>query len=100
MRLKPEVRELMVKLCRQHYGADARVWLLASLLDDETSGGDIDSYIETTLSQKDWLRAEAAFTWDFLLGPRRAKIDLIPAHPERANLPIHQLARSRGVELN
>ena len=100
MRLKAEVRELIVRLCRQHYGADARVWLLGSRLDDEALGGDIDLYIETTLARNDWLRAEAAFIWDFCSAQGEQKIDLIPAHPERANLPIHQVARSRGVELD
>ena len=100
MRLKPEVRGLIVKLCRQHFGADARVWLFGSRLDDKALGGDIDLYIETTLAQERWLRAEAAFIWDFCLAQGEQKIDLIPAHPERANLPIHQEARSSGVKLN
>ena len=65
MRLKPEVRGLIVKLCRQHFGADARVWLFGSRLDDKALGGDIDLYIETTLAQERWLRAEATFIWDF-----------------------------------
>ena len=99
MRLNTEARGLIVKLCRQHFGADARVWLFGSRLDDEALGGDIDLYIETTIAQETWLRAEAAFIWDFCSTQGEQKIDLIPVHPKQANLPIHQIARSNGVEL-
>ena len=99
MRLNTEARALIVKLCRQHFGADARVWLFGSRLDDEALGGDIDLYIETTIAQETWLRAEAAFIWDFCSAQGEQKIDLIPAHPEHTDLPIHRVARSNGVEL-
>ena len=100
MRLNLGTRALIVKLCRQHFGANARVWLFGSRLDDTALGGDIDLYIETILAQESWPRAEAAFIWDFCEAQGEQKIDLIPAHPEHANLPIHQVARSEGVELS
>ena len=42
MRLNTEARALIVKLSRQYFGADARVWLFGSRLDDKALGGDID----------------------------------------------------------
>nr|ART39045.1 H394 [uncultured bacterium] len=88
---------------RQCFGADARVWLFGSRVDDEQRGGDYDVYVETNL-------ADAALIvdrkLDALVALRESpefedeKIDLV-VRPFNAGieLPIYQVARQSGVQL-
>jgi predicted nucleotidyltransferase len=88
---------------QQCFGADARVWLFGSRVDDARRGGDYDVYVETSL-------ADAAVIVDRKLDALVAlkaspefedeKIDLV-VRPVNASieLPIYQVARQSGVQL-
>jgi predicted nucleotidyltransferase len=56
MRLSPQQQTAIVHCVRQQFGADARVMVFGSRLDDTARGGDVDLLVESpappTLSQR------------------------------------------------
>jgi predicted nucleotidyltransferase len=47
MRLTTEQGRFIAQSVRRHLGADSRIWLFGSRLDDSLRGGDLDLYVET-----------------------------------------------------
>lgn len=47
MRLSPAQTDVILSCVRQQYGADVRVMLFGSRLDDSARGGDVDLLVET-----------------------------------------------------
>ena len=98
MRLKPHEREQTKIIARQFFGADARVWLFGSRVDDTRRGGDIDIYIETG-RQSGLLEAKVKA----LLALQRAlgeqKVDLIAYNRDEKLSAIAKIAKQSGIEL-
>ncbi len=87
----------------RRFGAEARVWLFGSRVDEQRRGGDFDFYLETTLTDPDdimnrkiGLLADLHATPDF----EDEKIDLViyplMLGPE---LPIYRIAKAEGKKL-
>lgn len=95
MRLTPEQAELIRCRVRRHLGAQARIWLFGSRVDDHRRGGDVDLYVEpqTPASLVEGLRCRGALADELDLA-----VDLIIQQPGR-DLPIYRIARQSGVAL-
>lgn len=81
------------------FGEQAVVWLFGSRANDALKGGDIDLYIE--LPSEDYVYAKKLRFWCELikrLGDQKIDvvINKIGASP---HLPIHDVARSKGIRL-
>jgi len=83
MRLTPDQAQAIRQRIRSHMGAQARIWLFGSRVDDGRLGGDVDPRLHC--------RGELADALDL-------NVDLIVAQPGR-DLPIYRTAKSSGVRL-
>jgi predicted nucleotidyltransferase len=75
------VRTIKASVAR-HFGADARVYLFGSRVDDARRGGDIDLLVETELAGQEALRAKVRVMTDIQLAHGDQKIDLVVTTPE------------------
>lgn len=96
MRLTAEQIAAIRRTAAELFGADARVWLFGSRVDDRGVGGDIDLLIETGTKAelRRTLRAQALL--EQALGE---PVDLITSSPHQAPRPIERIARLTGVPL-
>ncbi len=100
MRLSTDQIEAIKQETTHFFGADARVWLFGSRVDDAGRGGDVDLYVQSGMSDADQL---AAARFAFLARLKRRigdrKIDLVLQREGGEVLPIYELARQTGVRL-
>jgi predicted nucleotidyltransferase len=80
MRLSAAQTEVILNCVRQQFGADARVMLFGSRLDDAARGGDVDLLVET--AARPTLRQRALATL---------------ALEQALNLPVDIVAQQRGT---
>ncbi len=81
------------------FGEQAAVWLFGSRANDALKGGDIDLYIE--LPSEDYVYAKKLRFWCELvkrLGDQKIDI-VINKTGVSPHLPIHDVARSKGIRL-
>ena len=95
MRITQEQARLIREEVRGNLGADARIWLFGSRVDDTRRGGDLDLYIEiggrVALRQK--LRCKYRLEEQLDL-----HVDLVVREPGQEK-PIFALAQKQGVLL-
>ncbi|MCK9367465.1 MAG: nucleotidyltransferase domain-containing protein [Metallibacterium scheffleri] len=99
MRLTPEQVAIIRSAAAEVFGADARVWLFGSRVDDSKRGGDIDLYLETAQTSASVVQRQARL-WSLLqqrLGEQR--IDIVVRAAGTRPQPIHEIARLTGVPL-
>lgn len=80
MRLSPEQQATIVHCARQQFGADARVLVFGSRLDDTARGGDVDLLVESATPPTLRQRALATLAMEQALG-----------------LPVDIVARQQGT---
>lgn len=100
MRLNAEQIAAIKQEATRFFGAQAEVWLFGSRVDDKAKGGDVDLYVRSGMGDADQLTA-ARFAFLARLKRRMGdrKIDLVLQREGGEVLPIHELARQRGVLL-
>lgn len=110
MRLTPEQSEIIRQATATAFGADARVWLFGSRVDERKRGGDIDLLVQPSASGSESGEdpgddpATATLTrklrllglLERQLGER--KIDVIIETPGDSR-PIVQIAHATGIQL-
>ena len=79
MRLTPKQARVILECLRQQFGADAKVKLFGSRLDDSSRGGDVDLLVETAAAPTLHQRALATMALEQAL-----------------NLPVDIVAVQRG----
>jgi predicted nucleotidyltransferase len=103
MRMTARQLERVRAATARHFGAEARVWLFGSRVDDHRRGGDYDLYLEVgpmeataVVDAKLSMLAELHATPEF----EDERIDLVVRRRDSApELPIHRSAREQGVPL-
>lgn len=94
MRLTSNQTRLITDRIRHHFGAQAKIWLFGSRVDDHKRGGDVDLYVETDHPEiLPELRCKISLEEALDL-----HVDLIVKKPGQ-NHPIHQIAKAEGVRL-
>ncbi len=95
MRLSATQQQSILQAARQNFGADAKVWLFGSRLDDARRGGDVDLYVETSQinTLMPALRCKMAIEESLDL-----HVDLV-VNDHMKNEPIYQIAKNQGVQL-
>ena len=95
MRLTPDQAQAIRERIRGCMGAQARIWLFGSRVDDNRRGGDVDLYVEpeTAPDLVTSLRCKSA-----LADALDLNVDLLVQQPGR-DLPIYRIARQSGVSL-
>ena len=96
MRLTPKQIAIIRQTAAEIFGAQARVWLFGSRVNDQAIGGDIDLFVETDTrpALRQTLSAQARL--EQLLGE---PVDLITGTPHPSRRPIERIARLTGVPL-
>ena len=96
MRLSPAQARVIVQCVRQQFGADARVMLFGSRLDDTARGGDVDLLVESdapfTLRQ----RALATLALEKAL---ELPVDIVGLQRGTPGSAFARIARSRAQPL-
>ena len=96
MRLSVDQTRLILRCVRQHFGADARVKLFGSRLDDSARGGDVDLLVETqgppTLHQ----RALATLALEQALN---LPVDIVAVQRGSSGSAFARIARSQAQPL-
>lgn len=95
MRLTPEQAQTIRHCVRHHLGAQARIWLFGSRVDDRRRGGDIDLLVEADAPPDPLLvlRCRSA-----LADALDNRVDLVLSQPGEER-PITRIARRTGVPL-
>lgn len=80
-------------------GADARVRLFGSRLDDSRKGGDVDLLVELDRPIDRAVMTACTLEARLIRALGGRKVDVILAAPNLAEQPIHRIARAEGVLL-
>ena len=101
MRLTDFQRQSICESAKNHFGADTKVWLFGSRVDDHAKGGDIDLYIEPqTQKPADLITAKLLFLRDLHKKIGEQKIDVVLHRADSTvDRPIYHIARQTGVLL-
>ena len=95
MRISAAQRQSIVQATRQSFGDDARVWLFGSRVDDSRRGGDVDLYVETSMSHPllKELRCKLSIEESLDL-----QVDLV-VNDNKSSKPIFKIAKDTGIQL-
>ena len=99
MRLSPDQVYAIVAATQELAGADARVRLFGSRVNDQLRGGDIDLLVECArpVARPVWLAAQITARLQRSLGDR--KIDVLVVDPTTELETVHHVARAEGLLL-
>jgi predicted nucleotidyltransferase len=96
MRLTLTEQQVIRDASLRRFGVPPR--LFGSRVDDTRRGGDIDLYIETTLSPPDAFQRETQLAADLYRALGERKVDIV-VNTGLRELPIYRVAREQGVWL-
>lgn len=101
MRLTAHQQQVIKQAAQDAFGADARVHLFGSRVDDTQRGGDIDLLIHTSLTEPERIvRAEIDFQVQVQRALGEQRIDVLVDYPgRRVRPPIFDVAARTGVAL-
>ena len=96
MRLTQAQTQAIGQLVSQLAGAEARVWVFGSRLDDKARGGDLDLLLELPAAVENpaLLAARVSARVSRLMQGR--KVDVVISAPNLMRLPIHDVAFREG----
>lgn len=101
VRLKPWEIEAICAAFRAHFPPEDHLWIFGSRVSPKARGGDIDLYIETTITDVSTIyENEKGFVFDLYDKIGEQKIDVV-LHLLTSNfhLAIYDVARKEGVQL-
>lgn len=96
MRLTSMEQQVLHDASLRWFGVPPR--LFGSRVDDARRGGDIDLYIEASLSPQEAFQRETHMAAELYRALGERKIDIV-VNTGRLDLPIYQVARAQGVWL-
>jgi len=101
VRLTPSEVEAICESFRQFFASEDHLWLFGSRTDLDARGGDIDLYIETSISDVDSVvERKISFVTDLYYKIGEQKIDVVLRLLfSDFYLPIYDIAKQEGVQL-
>ncbi len=99
MRLSQQQRQVIRDEVADIFGADARVHVFGSRLDDTDRGGDIDLYIEAPGNAEGLLDRELALYARLQRKLGEQRIDIVVHGPDQPIRSIDRHARATGMPL-
>ncbi len=101
MRITETERRVLRDEAQKAFGADSKVYLFGSRVDDALRGGDIDLLVETgKVGHAAVFEAQLRFLAKVKLVLGEQKIDVLVDYPDRTFRPeILRIARDQGIQL-
>ena len=101
MRITETERRVLRDEAQKAFGADSKVFLFGSRVDDALRGGDIDLLVETgKMGHAAIFEAQLRFLARVKLALGERKIDVLVDYPDRKFRPeILRIARDQGIQL-
>lgn len=100
VRLTPDEVDAICAAFRQFFAPDDHLWFFGSRANLNARGGDIDLYVETTLSAEEAVKGERSFVAELYTKIGEQKIDVVlRLLSSDFHLPIYDVARKEGVQL-
>lgn len=99
MRLNGEQITLLKRLAAEEAGADARLLLFGSRLDDAARGGDVDLLLQLPEAVSDPAPLAARLSARASRALDGRHVDVVLSAPNLKHLSIHEAALCTGVEL-
>jgi predicted nucleotidyltransferase len=99
MRITPTTHAIIRQTTTEVFGAEAKVSLFGSRIDDASKGGDIDLLVELPAPQEDARRRCLTFVARLQQRLGDQPIDVLVLDPQTPRLPIHDVALATGVPL-
>lgn len=96
MRLTDQQIQAIRQLAQQVAGAQSRVWVFGSRLDDKALGGDLDLMLELTEPVDNPALMAAQLSGRVSRVMRGRKVDVLLSAPNLSRLPIHDIAFQEG----
>jgi predicted nucleotidyltransferase len=97
MRLSERERAIVRAAVRKRFGAEAKVLLFGSRVDDSRRGGDIDLLVDLPRAPDDPMGEAVALEIEVMRGLGERKVDVLIAYPGMTERPIHRIARRSGL---
>lgn len=98
MRLEQNQIEKIKLAAHNTFGNKAHIWLFGSRVDDAKKGGDIDLYIEIPETAQP-ARQKIQFKMKLERELDNQKIDVVLHQITKQPLPIHDWAKTTGIQL-
>ena len=99
MRLTQEQLRIIKQVAGEIFGADARVRVFGSRLDDQARGGDIDLLVESDTVIDDKMKRMLRMTARLQLRLGDQPIDILVVDPNTPLNPVHRQALQTGRPL-
>lgn len=99
IRLSEKEISTICELFKDSFKEDDHLWLFGSRTDPNKKGGDIDLYIETSITDASLiLEAKIKFSANIKLAIGDQKIDIVIKYND-TEMPIYKIARKEGILL-
>lgn len=99
IRLSPLELQAIIETFEAIFASKDHLWLFGSRVDDTRKGGDIDLFIESTLSSEDLYEKKLDFLVSLKSKIGEQKIDIVTYRFGAPSLQIYEDARKTGIRL-
>jgi hypothetical protein len=99
MRLTPDQAQITKSTVARVLGAESRVWLFGSRVDDNLRGGDIDLLVETEARFPNRAKVLCSLYGALIMALGDRKLDVLLKDGRTADAPIFGIAKRTGVLL-
>jgi len=97
MRVKPDVIEKIITLCREFFGQDIRLYLFGSRTDNSGKGGDIDLFVDCRTEPPE--NATHRLAAAIYRNVTTRKVDILIKTPNSVDKSIYHTAMETGILL-
>lgn len=99
MRLTPDQAQITKNTVARVLGAESRVWLFGSRVDDDLRGGDIDLLVETEAQFPNRAKVLCKLYGALILALGDRKLDILLKDGRTSEAPIFNIAKRTGILL-
>ncbi|PJC02864.1 MAG: hypothetical protein CO071_00925 [Gallionellales bacterium CG_4_9_14_0_8_um_filter_59_50] len=99
MRLTPDQAQITKNTVNRVLGAENRVWLFGSRVDDSLRGGDIDLLVETEAAFPNRAKVLCKLYGALILALGDRKLDVLLKDGRTTDAPVFNIAKRTGVLL-
>lgn len=99
MRLTPDQAQITKSTVNRVLGAESRVWLSGSRVNDDLRGGDIDLLVETDAKFPNRAKVVCSLYGALIMALGDRKLDVLLKDGRTADAPIFGIAKRSGVLL-